>query len=165
MEVFGVFIPDKALTNVDILFYVKELQIPNFRGVFMRDTLPSKAWDKECGIVNFNTSSEPGSHWVCYNKDHEKTSFDSYGQATLDEIRKYLGGQIFRNTDIVQAFNSKICGHLCLFVLKAFSQGWTFRKILNYLTKTGEGIRWTNTLANELHKTVRKKFLKRFVFV
>ena len=63
MEVFDISITDKALTNIDILFYVKELQIPNFRGVFMRDDLPiTKPWDLECGIVNLNKLSEPGSH-------------------------------------------------------------------------------------------------------
>jgi hypothetical protein len=42
MNVYGLLIPDdKGLTNIDIYKYVHELQIPNFRGVFMRDTLPS----------------------------------------------------------------------------------------------------------------------------
>ena len=166
MNVYGIYIPDKPLSNFELLDYAKQLNIPNFRGVFMRDELPKTPWVNECGIVNFNTSSEPGSHWCCYEKNGDKkTYFDSYGQATLDEIRKYLGGKIFRNTDIVQKFDTQICGHLCLFVLKALSQGKSFREILDSLTTYGAGIQWTNTLANELHKPVRKKFLKRFVFV
>ena len=52
-------------------------------------------------------------------------------------------------------------------MLKSLSIGKTFREILNFLTErtTGAGILWTNNIANELHKPVRKKFLKRFVFV
>ena len=165
MEVFDIYIPDKALTNFDILYYVKELHIPYFRGVFMRDNLPETPWEIENGVVNFNRLSEPGTHWVCYHKNgDEKIYFDSYGQVMLAEVKNYLGSS-YRNTDIVQAYNSKICGHLCLFVLKALSNGWTFREVLNHLTTQGGGIQWTSTLANELHKTVRKKFLKRFVFV
>ena len=40
MDVYGIRIPDKALTNFELLDYVKKLNIPKFRRVFMRDTLP-----------------------------------------------------------------------------------------------------------------------------
>ena len=57
MKVYGWNIPDnKGLTNLDISEYARKLGIENFRGVFMRDTLPRVAHHKECGIVNFNTS-------------------------------------------------------------------------------------------------------------
>ena len=69
MNVYGIQIPAKPLTNFELQDLVKQLNIPNFRGVFMRDDLPDKTRLKECGIVNFNTSKEPGSHWVCYYKD------------------------------------------------------------------------------------------------
>ena len=40
---------------------------------------------------------------------------------------------IQRNTDIVQKPNTNICGHLCLFVLKALSgEHWTFQQVLNH---------------------------------
>ena len=174
MNVYGLHIPDKPLSNFELLDYVKQLNIPNFRGVFMRDELPKKPWVNECGIVNFNTSQEPGSHWVAYFKDgKERIAFDSYGQVILRELSDYLKTDkeknyavIQRNTDIVQKFNTQICGHLCLYVLKSLSLGKTFREILDSLTRSiGAGIQWTNNMANELHKPVRKKFLKRFVFV
>ena len=91
MELYGISIPDKSLSNFDLIKYVKDLNIPNFRGVFMRDELPNKPWYHECGIVNFNTSTEPGSHWVAYYKNGKnRIYFDSYGQVILDEISKYL---------------------------------------------------------------------------
>ena len=74
MDVYGIYIPDNALTNVELLEYVNQLQIPKFRGVFMRDTLPQKPWPIECGIVNFNTSLENGSHWIAYHKNKRDTS-------------------------------------------------------------------------------------------
>jgi len=135
MKVYGLEIPDtKGLTNVDLIELAKKLKIENFRGVFMRDNLPKKSEqkNKECGIVNFNKSNEPGTHWVCYFKNGKtKIYFDSFGQITLDEIQKYLKtkneyenekGVIQRNTDIVQRINTHVCGHLCLFVLASLSR-------------------------------------------
>ena len=69
MNVFGIDIPDKPLTNFDLIEYVGELNIPHFRGIFMRDTLPKTPHGIECGIVNLNTSLENGSHWTCYFKN------------------------------------------------------------------------------------------------
>ena len=88
MEVCGLHLPDKSLTNFDLLNYVEKIGIPNFRGVFKRDCLPTSPRSNECGIVNFNTSSEPGSHWVAYYKNgDERIYFDSFGQVTLYEVQ------------------------------------------------------------------------------
>ena len=141
MDVFGITIPKKTLTNFDLIEYSKKLKIPKFRGVYMRDNLPKKPHKEECAIVNLNTSNERGSHWVSYYKNGpRRIYFDSFGQITPFEIQNYLKsgnergiGVIQRNTDIVQPFNSVICGHLCLFVLKALTDGWTFQQVLNYL--------------------------------
>ena len=146
MKVYGLRIPgDKGLTNIDIYKYVRELGIDNFRGVFMRDTLPKTAYNKECDIVNFNTSEQVGSHWVCYFKDglEQRIYFDSFGQVTLDEIHKYLKTReeyetekavIQRNTDIVQSVNTHVCGHLCLFVLTSLMrEHLTFQEVLDRL--------------------------------
>ena len=117
MEVYGIKIPEKALSNFELVKYVKILKIPNFRGVFMRDNLPKIPETVENGIVNFNTMDQPGSHWVAYFKQGTKRIyFDSFGQVTLQEIQNYLktegeGAVIQRNTEIVQPFNSVICGH------------------------------------------------------
>ena len=99
----------------------------------MRDTLPRKPRSVECGIVNLNTSSQPGSHWVCYYRNKiGRIYLDSYGQITPVEIQRYLNSGIMfargkeviqRNTDIVQAANTPVCCHLCLFVLKSLANG------------------------------------------
>ena len=141
MKVFGVDMPDSALTNFDIIRYVKLLGIPHFRGVFMRDTLLPSPRKIECGIVNLNLSVENGSHWTCYYKNGlNRIYFDSFGQITPIEIQNYLKKNkekevavIQRNTDVVQAINTHICGQLCLFVLKALSNGWSFQQVLNQL--------------------------------
>ena len=140
MKVYGLEISSsKGLTNFDLMKFAKELKIEDFRGVFMRDSLPKQVNTRECGIVNFNTSKEPGTHWVCYFKDgNTRIYFNSFGQITLEEIQKYLKtkreyesekGVIQRNTDIVQRINTHVCGHLCLFVLTSLT-----RKHLNFQT-------------------------------
>lgn len=144
MNVFNIDIPDKSLTNIELTTYAKQLAIPYFRGVYMRDELPGKVHEKECGIVNLNTSRQSGSHWVCYYKDgrHQKIYFDSFGQITPIEIQKYLKSNtefkndkavIQRNTDVVQEINTRVCGHLCLFVLKSLANGVTFQDVINTL--------------------------------
>jgi hypothetical protein len=51
-----------ALTNHDIIKIADELKIKDFRGVFMRDTLPSKINNVECGILNLDISKNNGIH-------------------------------------------------------------------------------------------------------
>ena len=58
MEVYGIQIPDKSLSNFDLMKYADDLKISNFRGVFIREEIPKIPWPRECGIVNFNTISE-----------------------------------------------------------------------------------------------------------
>ena len=168
MDVYGVIIPYKPLTNFELLDFGEKLNL-RLRGVFMRDTLPHHVQENEYGIVNFNKVSQNGTHWVCYYKEGgDKTYFDSFGQVVLQEIRDYLKSPIYRNTDIIQPINSPICGHLCLYVLKSLSEGRTFRETLNSLEKVGGGgglVKWSSPLADELHHPLRKNFQKRGVFV
>ena len=158
-------IPYKPLTNFDLYEYAGKLNL-NLRGIFMRDGLPTLAHENEAGIVNFNKVSESGTHWVAYRKQGDtKWYFDGFGQVVLQEVRDYLGGPIYRNTDIIQPIGTFICGHLCLYVLKSLSEGISYRDTLNSLEKVGTGIQWTSPLADELHRPVRKNFPKRYVFV
>ena len=138
MKVFELDIPsDRALTNFDLISYIKKLGVPYFRGVFMRDELPKMKHLVECGIMNFNKSNELGSHWVCYVRNrNDRIYYDSFGQITPLELQKYLKtvaefknnkAVIQRNSDIVQSPNTHVCGHLCLIVLTSL-----MREHLNY---------------------------------
>ena len=42
ISVEGLVVPNKPLTNLEILNAVRKLKIPRFRGVFVRDNLPVK---------------------------------------------------------------------------------------------------------------------------
>ena len=114
--------------NSDIMKYVSILSIPNFRGVLMRDELPIKPNEIECGILNLNTHKQLGSHWVCWYKDGtERYYFDSFGEPPPLELLHYLKTSTEINLDLpairrssitVQRYGSNECGSLCLYVLK-----------------------------------------------
>lgn len=91
----------------------------------MRDNLPKKPLRQECGIVNLDSSTGPGTHWVAYHKKNENVQyFDSFGNLKPPmEIILYLGGNIKYNYKAFQSYDTIICGHLCI-------------HFLNYLSKT-----------------------------
>ena len=125
-------LPNRPLSNFDLEDAAKKLKIQYFRGVFLSDTLPRKLNKKECGIVNFDKSDGPGTHWVAwYKNDKTKIYFDSYGVQPPLEVIKYLGSPIHYNTDQLQPAGEVFCGHLCLYVLKELSMGNEFQNILN----------------------------------
>ena len=49
---------NKPLSNIELIDAARKIRIPNFRGVFLRDTLPSRPRKIECGILNLDDTSE-----------------------------------------------------------------------------------------------------------
>ena len=134
ISVEGLELPNKALTNFELMDAVKDLQIPIFRGVFMRNNLPPRPQKRECGILNLDDVSSRGSHWVCWYKiNNKKLYFDSFGVQPPRELIEYLGSPIYYNTERIQPDGEVICGHLCLYVLCRLSRGDRFQKIVNDL--------------------------------
>ena len=134
ISIKNIRLPNKALNNLELEDAVKKLKIPSFRGVFLLDTLPKKPNKKECGIVNFNKSGGPGTHWVAWYKNGKtKIYFDSYDVQPPIKVIQYLGNPIRYNTNQVQPAGQVFCGHLCLYVLKELSVGHKFPKVLNKL--------------------------------
>ena len=74
ISIKSIILPNKPLNNFELEEAVKKLKIPSFRGVFLLDTLPKKPNKKECGIVNFDKSGGPGTHWVAWYKNGKKKS-------------------------------------------------------------------------------------------
>ena len=96
----NITLPDKPLNNFELEDVAKRLKIPSFRGLFLLDTLPKKSNKKECGIVNFDKSGGPSTHWVAWYKNGKtKIYFDSYGVQPPIEVIKYLKKPIHYNTD------------------------------------------------------------------
>lgn len=73
--------------------------------------------NNEMGIVNLDSSSGMGTHWVAYHKNGNKVFYyDSFGDLPPPkEVEKYLSGNsIYFNYNTEQKLNTSICGHLCL---------------------------------------------------
>ena len=75
----SVVLPNKPLSNLEIIDAAKMLSLYGFRGVFLRDTLPKKVKLNEFGILNLDSSSGDGTHWVMwFKKGKDKFYFDRY---------------------------------------------------------------------------------------
>jgi len=122
------------LSNLDIERLVKDLKIKHFRGVFMKDEVPKKINEIECGIINLENSYQEGSHWTAYYKNKDKKYyFDSYGDPPPPkELFRYLGSKnlVYNNWRFKNYDNPPICGHLCLRVLKRLSVGESYEGAL-----------------------------------
>ena len=65
----------------------------------MRDTLPKTAKLNECGILNLDSCSGDGKHWVMLLKNgKDKFNFDSYGVQPHSELIAYLKSPKFYNS-------------------------------------------------------------------
>jgi len=66
ISVEGVELLNKPLSDIELINAVKKLEIPGFRGVFVRDNLATKAKRNECAILNLYDASGRGTHWVVW---------------------------------------------------------------------------------------------------
>ena len=116
----SISLPNKPLSNLEIIDAAKKLSLYEFRGLFLRDNLPTKTKLNECCTLNLDSSSGDGTHWVMwFKKGNEKFYFDSYGVQPPSELIAYLKSPIFYNSEGVQQNGEG--GHLCLFKLKQLS--------------------------------------------
>ena len=87
----SVVLPNKPLSDLEIIDAAKKLSLDGFREVFLRYTLPKKEKLNECGILNLYSSSGDGTHWVMwFKKGKDKFYFDSYGVQPPSELIAYL---------------------------------------------------------------------------
>ena len=75
----------------------------DLEGHFLRDTLPTKTKLKECSILNLDSCSGDGTHWVIwFKKGKVKFYFDSYGVQPPSDLIAYLKSPIFYNIERVR---------------------------------------------------------------
>ena len=123
----------KPLSNFDLVEWIKRLGIKHFRGIYSRDGLPHKI-KKECGIINLDDITGPGTHRVCYrNIDNVVEYFDPFGLIMPNEALKYFhtsGKRIVYSMDEIQNRNTVLCGYWCLYYLFERQKG---NSILNVI--------------------------------
>lgn len=117
---------NRALNELEMQRFAEKLKIKHFRGVFMRDRLPKKAFLSECAVINLDSIHGPGSHWVAYCKQkNDVYYYDSFGNLPPPpELIEYFGSKsnIHFNYFTYQEYNTSICGQLCLTFLKNFNK-------------------------------------------
>lgn len=118
-----------ALSNHQIIRIAKIIEIPYFRGVFLRDELPPHPLEIEAGILNLDNSI--GTHWVgwlCNKRLNLAVFLDAFGALEPPpELYQYLREYKYVrcNYDKFQFnFNDKpsmVCGQWTLFLLLKLS--------------------------------------------
>lgn len=125
---------DRGTSNIELCNYANELGL-NIE-VVMRDNVLNDLNDLDGLIVNLQTSSESGSHWIMMSQKHS-VYYDSYGLPPILEAFEYLGHFEFTSvqTQPMETLNktSAICGQLCLWVLKKLEDDNTFESIIDKL--------------------------------
>ena len=103
MNVYGLPFPSKSLINHALNEYAEKLNLRSFRGVFMRDPLPSPINETECAIVNLDDSNGCGTHWVCYWRGGKESFYsDSFGLDPPHELFDYLDRPLHYSTNEIQ---------------------------------------------------------------
>src|SRR5436190_13083711 len=94
--------------------------IPNFKGVFMRNELKNPR-KNESLIINLDSKKGSGTHWVAVKKRGDKILyFDPFGiQPPKEIIRYYKTLKVYYSTTKVQKLNATNCGKLCIQFLKS----------------------------------------------
>ena len=64
--VYSVVLPNKPLSNLQIIDAAKKISLCEFIGVFLRDILPTKTKLNECDILHLDLSSGDSTHWVMW---------------------------------------------------------------------------------------------------
>lgn len=125
-----------GMTNVEIIQKAKSLKLPNFRYFMSNELSGRKASMKECGVLNLDDSTGPGTHHVCFWKDGKsKCYFDSFGVVPPTELINYLGRPITYSTHQIQDINDTNCSELCLHVLSELSAGKKFTDVVLNMLK------------------------------
>ena len=135
---------------------MEKLRLKKFRGVFSRDNLPKRIRKEECGIINLDDFSGPGTHWVCWRNGSDEDIceyFDSFGLPMPTEVMEYLiksGKTLFYSPDEIQERSSVLCGYWCLYYLFERQNGKNIFEVLH------------NPAFNPNNQMVNYEFIKKY---
>ena len=109
---------DIPISNFDILEWINYLGIPDFKGIFSRDS-KDHLHKTGCCIINLDDSVGNGTHWVATQiKKNSVIYFDSFSMPPPTEFVNYaekIGKEIIHNYGHpIQNLESVRCGYYCL---------------------------------------------------
>ena len=107
-----------------------------FRGVMAYDKLPATNCVKGLYIVNTDSSTGPGKHWVCLFVEDLCEYFDSLGNPPL-EVKSFIQKQqkpyIYSNIKL-QGSNSDVCGDYCILFSYFRCRGYSMKHFVEMFT-------------------------------
>ena len=118
------------LTNFEIQKYCENE--PKFNGAYSRNNL-SKIKDREY-MINLNEYESIETYWiVLYINPKNVTYFVSFGVEHIPkDIRKFFGNKnIITNIYRIQAYDSIMCGYLCLGFIDFMLKGKSLLEYIN----------------------------------
>lgn len=129
------------MLNLEIESKLKNL--PNFLGVFARDTLPNNVDSFPHSLIcNTDEHDEEGTHWIAIyvDKNMKGDYFDSYGRRPLNsEFLVYLQQTAqngFKwNRTALQCDSCVTCGEYCCVYLIARTYDFSHDKFIKLFTK------------------------------
>ena len=122
------------LTTFEIQEYYQNE--PRFNGVFSRDNLPNNNNNNNNNnikngayVINLDEYRNIGNHWVAlYVNNKTIIYFGSFGVEHIPkEIMKFIGNKnITTNVFRIQAYDSIMCGYLCIGFINFMFNGNSF---------------------------------------
>ena len=124
----NLLLPFHPLTNIEISEYYKNK--PRFNGVYSRNNLPNKI-KKGAYVINLEEYENTGPHWVSlFVKANKVIYFDSFGIEHIPkEVNKFINNNIESNIFRIQAYDSNMCGYICIEFINYMLKG---KKLLDY---------------------------------
>lgn len=123
-----------------------------FLGTFAFDNLPTILNYPACLIINNQSSTQPGGHWIAayFNKNRTCEFFDSYGNSPaffeLSNYLKHNSTSIFYNKTRLQSYSSENCGYFCILFLIFKSRNFS----LDYFLKNFREPNLNDNMINNL---------------
>ena len=135
-------------------------------GVFAADQLPTKEFPGAY-IVNTDTSSQPGQHWVAFFTTEKGTEcFDSFSE-NPSTYSVYIAEWLKDDFQVVQcetlqSSDSTVCGQYCIYFILFRSYGFSYEDMMSSLTESTEvNDKFVCKFVNKffkLHTTVQDKY-------
>ena len=117
-----------------------------FVGAFPCDMVPEVVKYEYSIIINVDSKTQEGSHWVALGIRGDNAYFcDSFGrrfdnfsfpELFINSINKLCQGkQVHFNETILQSFSATTCGEYAIYFIKMFHSGKTFKQMFSRFTE------------------------------
>lgn len=131
-------------------------------GCFPTDKIPPCRHHPCSMVINYDDSTEPGSHWIAIYAPMKEVAFffDSLGLDGTEEIQSYLRTyyptvhRFYRN---IQKPTSKVCGQYAIFFIHMAALGYTVHGIRRILVRSRNADKFVATFVNKLHSNRHNK--------